>query len=459
VNLPGGTRSPDGTPAPVTLAIIGAGNRGADVYGEYALRHPEAVRVVAVADPRRERRERLAIQHGVPPERCYLDAEALLTVPRLADVAIVATPDAAHVEPTVGALAAGYEVLLEKPIATGPAGLERLAAAASGRPGAVTVAHVLRYTDFFTTVAELLATGAIGRLQGIEHTEDVGFWHFAHSYVRGNWRRADQSSPLILAKACHDLDLVRWLVGAPCVAVASFGERGHFRASEAPDGAPDRCLDGCPATERCPHHAGRFYLEQLGDWNGPPVTIVTDDLSPAGRLAALREGPYGRCVYRCDNDVPDHQVTILAFTNGVSATLTVTAFSQRPTRRVRYLGSLGELRGDLDAGVLELARFVSPPGTRPAPALPVERIQMTPDDRVGGAAPWGAFVGHAGGDDALMDDLVGRWRDRRTGWSPVAARTSLAASLDSHRMAFAAETSRLTGQVVHLTGHRRPTGP
>jgi predicted dehydrogenase len=278
--------------------------------------------------------------------------------------------------------------------------------------------------------------------------------------VRGNWAREATSSPMILAKACHDLDLLRWLAGAPCEAVASFGERHHFRPERAPDGAPERCLDGCPAEASCPYHAGRFYLDQLRDWDGPPVTIVTDDVSPEGRLEALHRGPYGRCVYRSDNDVVDHQATILRFTNGVTATLTVTAFSDESTRVVRYVGSHGEIRGDL-GGDIEVVPFLPAPhvghpsgapaassleGDNQGRPLPVRRrIRAQPDPI---PVPAGAFVGHAGGDEGLMRDYVARLRSRRAGQDPRAARTSLAESLDSHLMAFAAEESRRTAQVV-----------
>jgi predicted dehydrogenase len=427
---------------PVEVAIIGAGNRGSETYGAYAMAHPDELRVVGVADPQPARRERLASAHGLPAERGFPDAAALLSVPRFADVAIVATPDRGHVEHAVAALAAGYDVLLEKPIATDRAGLTRLVEAEAEHAGTVTVAHVLRYTPFFATVARLLDEGAIGELQSIEHTEQVGSWHFAHSYVRGNWRRTADAGPLLLAKACHDLDLLRWLAGAAGAAVASFGARRHFRADQAPEGVPERCLDGCPVEATCPYHAGRFYLEQLATWDGPPASVISEDRSPEGRRDALQHGPYGRCVYRCDNDVVDHQVVILRFVNGVTATLTVTAFSPDTTRTVRYRGSHGELHGDLEGGWLELVRF--------APTTPVrERIELRGDD-LDPPPPWGAFRGHAGGDEGLLADLVARTRRRGPGARPPAARTSLRTSVDSHLLAFAAEEARRSGTVVEL---------
>jgi predicted dehydrogenase len=434
---------------PVEVVVIGAGNRGSEVYGAYAAAHPDELRVVGVAEPDPARRARFAAAHGLPQDRCSADASALLAAPRFAELVIVATPDRYHVDHAVGALAAGYDVLLEKPIALDRPGLARLVAAEAEHPGTITVAHVLRYTPFFATVARLLDEGAIGELQGIDHTEHVGSWHFAHSYVRGNWRRSVDAGSLLLAKACHDLDLLRWLAGAPGADVASVGQRRHFRAERAPAGAPQRCLDGCPIEASCPYHAGRFYLEQLAGWDGPPASVLGEDPSLAGRREALRHGPYGRCVYRCDNDVVDHQVVLLRFANGVTATLTVTAFSADATRTVRYVGSHGELQGDLEGGWLELVRF--------SPTTPVrERLELPragPDP----PPPWGAFRGHAGGDEGLLGDLVARARARAGEARPARARTSLAASVDSHLLAFAAEEARATGTVVQLTPLDEPT--
>lgn len=450
---------------PVRVAVIGAGNRGGGVYARWCARHPDAAAVVAVADPDTARREAVGTEHGVPPERRHADWRALVADLADVDAVVVATPDRAHVEPTEAALAAGTDVLLEKPIAPDGDGVARVRAAAAASDATVTVAHVLRYTPFFQTVRRLLDEGAIGALVGIDHTENIGYWHFAHSYVRGNWRRSDAASPMLLAKACHDLDLLRWLAGAPCTRVWSVGALHHFRREHAPDGAPEFCLDGCPVEDTCPFHAARFYVDALAGWDGWPVPVVTADPSAAGRLAALRTGPYGRCVYRCDNDAVDHQVVTLAFAGGVSATLTVTAFTEESTRTVRLFGTHGEISGHMDAGKITLRRFLpapdvgrptgapatagTPPPTHP-PACEVLRCHP-PTDRAG--APFGALLGHAGGDDGLMADFVSRLRRRRAGDPLPAAHTSLEQSLDSHEIAFAAERSRRTGRSVEPDDH------
>ena len=423
----------------VTLAVIGVGNRGRDVYARWALAHPDEARVVAVADPDPERRASMAERHGIGPSGRFESWEDLLSGPGRADAVVIATPDRMHVAPALRALELGYDILLEKPIA--PTREETLAlsrAAAGG--GSITVAHVLRYTPFFTTLKRLLDDGRIGRLMTMQYTENIGYWHFAHSYVRGNWRRADQSSPLILAKSCHDLDIMRWLAGAPCRKVSSFGELRHFRRENMPPGAPERCIDGCPAGEACPFNAVTFYVEGLADADGWPVSVIAEDTGREGRLRALREGPYGRCVYRCDNDVVDQQVAIFEFENGVTAAFNVTGFTEENTRTLKLMGSHGELRGHLDKGELEVRTFGRPSrrGGTIRSGAPHETITVP------------AGGGHAGGDDGLMRAFVDRVRRRKLGQDRGDASTSLQESLDSHLMAFAVEEARLGGTVAFV---------
>lgn len=425
---------------PVTLAVIGAGNRGRDVYAGWALRHPDAARVVAVADPNEERRTDLARRHGLAPDQCFASWEELLARPRLADAVVIATPDRLHVQPALRALELGYDILLEKPIAPTKEETLALAEAARRSRGTVTVAHVLRYTPFFRRLKQLLDEGRIGRLVTMQYTENIAYWHFAHSYVRGNWRRTDESSPMILAKSCHDLDMMRWLAGSPCVQVASFGELVHFRPENMPEGAPERCSDGCPVGDTCPFNAVTFYVDGLAETDGWPVSVISEDHSREGRLQALREGPYGRCVYRCDNDVVDQQASIFRFANGVTAAFVVTGFTEENTRTLKLMGTRGEIRGHLEKGELEVRTF-GRPGLR--------------DGRVRSGAEYELIrvetgPGHAGGDDGLMQAFVERIRRRKAGLDPGEAVTSLEESLDSHLMAFAAEESRLRGQVVAL---------
>lgn len=443
-----------------TLAILGAGHRGSDVYGRYCLEHPTEARVVAVADLDPDRRRRAARAHHVRPEWTFAGLEGLLAQPRLADALVVATPDRTHADAAVAGLARGYDVLLEKPIALSEAEIGRIERAAAASPGSVTVAHVLRYTPFFRRLKELLDDGAIGELVQIQHAENIGYWHFAHSYVRGNWRNTAAAGSMLLAKACHDLDILRWLVGSACVRVASSGGLRHFTAANAPAGAPDRCTDGCPVAARCPFFAPRFYVDRLAGTGAWPLAVIGADPSGARALPALESGPYGRCVYRCDNDVADHQAVLLTFANGVVASLTVTAFTADNTRTIKLMGTRGELRGRMDTGEIELRRFL--PGAVERRGGPwnrddVGRAALAGDEvldlgvqaeRETEAPPDGAYSatdGHAGGDDGLMRGFVTFVRDPAAG-----SVTSLGESIESHLMAFAAERSRQTGEVVRL---------
>lgn len=409
----------------VTLALVGAGNRGGSTYGGYALRHPAEARVVALADPDPAKRERLARAHGLPPERAFADWSALLAEDRLADAVVIATPDALHPACVQAALAKGYEVLLEKPIAPTLEGVREVLVAAKDAQGTVTVAHVLRYTSFFQTLKRLLVDGRIGHLVTVQLTENVGYWHFAHSFVRGNWRREDLSSPMILAKSCHDLDILRWLVDLPCVRVASSGSLSHFRAENAPPGSTERCTEGCAVERTCPYSAKRIYLERFGARPGWPNEVLTDAPDADSVLLALETGPYGRCVYRCDNDVVDNQSVVLTFEGGVSASLTVSAFTERNTRTLHVMGSHGEIHGDLESGELVIDDFSS--GGR-------EVVRTV------------AGSGHVDGDDALVRDFLARMRGDDTG----AGLTDLSVSVESHLMAFAAERSRREGVAVAM---------
>ncbi|TDD72365.1 Gfo/Idh/MocA family oxidoreductase [Jiangella aurantiaca] len=426
--------------APVRLLVIGAGNRGGQAYAGWCLRHPEAAVVTGIADRDEERLAAVGDVHGVPAEHRYGDWRTALSGPGPWDAVIVTTPDRMHVDPTLRALELGYDVLLEKPIAPTPSELDRLIAAAKDRPGAITVSHVMRYTPFFNALKRLLDEGHIGDLQGVQHAEHIAYWHFAHSYVRGNWHRAADSSPMLLAKACHDLDILRWLVGSPCIAVSSFGDRRHFRIENAPPGSTDRCIDGCAVAASCPYNAHRFYVEQLAGVETWPVSVITSDPSPEGRLKALRETDYGRCVYRMDNDVVDHQTTSLRYANGVTASLVVSAFTERNTRLITMMGSHGEINADLDAGRIEVVRFGAS-GPTVAGLPPAERYV----ERVSGG-----HGGHSGGDAGLTADFAERIRRRRAGLPVQAAPSAFEESLESHWVAFAAERSRQNGTVEYL---------
>lgn len=408
----------------VKIALVGAGLRGVN-YLEYAIRHSHELEVVAVAEPNAQRREKFKAKHGLSDEMCFAGWDDLFAAPKMADAVLICTQDQQHYEPTVQALKAGYHVLLEKPMSPDAKECIALGELALQAGRVFSICHVLRYTNFFSTIKDLLERGAIGRLMSIQHNENVGYWHHAHSFVRGNWRRKDESSPMILAKSCHDLDILLWLSGADCESVSSFGSLSHFTSDQAPAGAPLRCLDGCPAADECLFYAPNQYLTDDTDW---PTSAISDDLSYEARFKALQEGPYGRCVYRCDNDVVDHQVVNLAFANGVTASFTMSAFTKEISRTIKLMGTKGEIRGAMEKNEIEVLHFGSGK---------VERISFVDA---------GGHVGHGGGDYGLVKDFLKLVRE--DGGSQ--GLTSALHSVQSHLMAFAAEQSREERKVIHM---------
>ncbi len=412
---------------PIDAIVIGAGLRGRDTYGAYALANPEQLRVVAVAEPNQERRELFARLHGLPVERCAEDWQDLLKEPRLAQVAVIATPDHLHVGPALAAIDRGYDVLLEKPIAPQAADCLHVVEAADAAGRLLQIGHCLRYAAFYARVQEILASGRLGRLITLSMAEHVAFWHMTHSFVRGKWGNTGNAAPMILAKCCHDLDLMAWFVGQPCLRLASFGSLRHFQPEDAPPGAPERCSDGCPVEATCVHSAPRFYVKDFPGWPWSDVSLATDLHS---RRRALETGPYGRCVYRAGNDVVDHQVLALEFDGGMTATFTMHGFAAVGTRTIRVSGALGELRGSFEKGEIEIHMHgeVSPE---------VIDVPFT-------------HIGHGGGDEGLQRHFVDVVR--RGAADEVLASGRVA--LESHLMGFAAEQSRIGRRLVDMAEFR-----
>ena len=407
--------------------MLGAGGRGFHTYGSWILNHADHIRVVAVAEPDPERRERFAAAHGLPPERTYVDHRDLFAQGQLAQGLINATMDRQHVETTLGALEVGYDVLLEKPMATTPHECVRLVRAAESAGRMLHICHVMRYSPFYTTLYKTLRSGAVGEVMAVGYRENVVFWHQAHSFVRGNWGNSGRSAPMILAKSCHDMDMLFWLLDKRVQKLSSFGALTHFNPEHAPKGAPERCTDGCPHWESCPYYAPRIYLRDRSGW---PISAITLDTSYEGRMEALRTGPYGRCVYHCDNDVVDHMTINMLFEGDVTVTFTMHAFSHENCRTMRYDGTRASLRGHSGKNELTLHEF----RTMQERAIPIET----------------ASGGHGGGDAGLMNAFV-----QALSGNGETLRTSARDSLESHLMAFAAEESRLNGdQVIDMDAYR-----
>ncbi|MDA5282005.1 Gfo/Idh/MocA family protein [Streptomyces sp. NPDC054904] len=409
----------------ITLAVVGAGERGTG-YAAWALAHPGRARVVAVAEPREVRRERLVAAHGLEPDAAVDDWRVLAARGRIADAVLVCTLDRDHLEPVIAFAALGYHILLEKPMALTEADCRRIVAAVEESGVILAVGHVLRYTPYTQALKRVVDSGRLGEVVSVQHLEPVGFWHQAHSFVRGNWRREDEATSMIMAKSCHDLDWLQYVLGQPPVRVSSFGRLSHFHAGNRPAGAADRCLD-CSVEATCAYSAPRDYGDRLAAGrHGWPLSVVVDEFTPQALETALREGPYGRCVYACDNDVVDHQVVAMEFGSGATATFTMTAFTEQADRRTRVFGTRAELRGD---------------GRRVRVYDFLTRREESVEVGVEGTADAGG--GHGGGDAALMAAFVASV----AAGDPALVKSGPRESLTSHLTVLAAERARRSGTV------------
>lgn len=411
----------------MNYVLIGAGSRGL-IYGTWAVRH--GISIAAIAEKRPDRLRDAAEKLGVPEEMCFSDAAGLLARGKLADAAIIATMDRDHFGHTMAALDCGYDILLEKPISPAPRECVAIEEKANRLGLRITVCHVLRYTNFFGTLKEIVDSGELGRIVAIKHSENIGNYHMAHSFVRGNWRNDRFSSPIIMQKSCHDLDILLWLTGSRCAKVSAFGGLSYFRAENAPAGSAERCCD-CPVRDACRFNAYRVYTPLLGQW---PADVVCLEQTEAALDKALREGPYARCVFRCDNNVCDHMSMILEFENGVTAAFSLTAQTNAVHRNIHIMCENGEIEADDGQRQILVTKFTA----SPAETFSTRVIHI----RTGSG-------GHGGGDDGIMEDFSRTLRERKT-----ESRSSITRSVESHLMACALEQSRLTGKTVDMAQFR-----
>ncbi|MDR2895648.1 MAG: Gfo/Idh/MocA family oxidoreductase [Propionibacteriaceae bacterium] len=416
-----------------TVMVIGAGQRGR-IYAD--LMHELGARVVAVAEPDPDRRERFAREFQLEPEGVFIDWQAALATPRLADVAVISTQDQDHVAPAVAAATLGYQLLIEKPMATDRAGARAIVAAVEQAGVIAAVCHVMRYTAYTRQLKRLLVEGAIGRIIGMQHLEPVGWWHFAHSFVRGNWRRAEESSSLLLQKCVHDIDWIAYIMDEPVRSVSSFGSLQEFRPENRPSKAAGRCLD-CPIDE-CPYDATRIYRGFLDDpqhrvW---PLAVLTPDPDRTTLDQALRTGPYGECVYLGRNDVVDHQVVSMEFSSGANVSFMVSAFTEMANRKTRIFGHRGWIEGD--GSVITVFDF----------ATTAARIY---DTAAGGSS---AAEGHGGGDRGMIAAFL----QAVVSGDQALVESTPAVSLTALEITWAAEEAREHHTVVDL-GDAIATGP
>jgi predicted dehydrogenase len=411
------------------LATIGCGGR-ATAYMSIAANLPDQYENVAAADPLPARREALRIVSGNPNLLMFENDREILSRPKLADLMIIATQDSYHKEPCLRAMEAGYDILLEKPIASSLAEVMELNEAAQRMNRRVLVCHVLRYTPFYRMVKKIIDSGELGEVVSVNAREGVGAWHQAHSYVRGHWAVTENCSPMIVAKSCHDMDILYWLIGRECRSVASYGALSFFSPVNRPDGAPDRCTDGCPFGAECMYNA-LHYLGSQRKWLG----LVMDGAATAGdnRIRDwLRVSPWGRCVYACDNTAVDHQVVSMDFEGGVTASFTMTAFDEG--RSIEIFGTRGSLYGGAvykEVCGEDLAVIDHRSGVR-------RMIRVNYES--------GGYSGHAGGDAGLVQAL----HEEMNRPDPAAMCSSIQSSVTSHAMAFAAEHARIHQTVVRL---------
>jgi len=416
-----------------TVALIGAGSRGQG-YANRMAELPEKYRVVAVAEPILSRREAVRKRHGIAPEMCFSSWEELLAIPKIADLALICTMDEMHFAPAMRAIELGYDLLLEKPLSQTPEECAALAVAAKEKNVKVLVCHVLRYTPFFRKIRTLVAEGVIGKVQSVIHVEAVGNVHQSHSYVRGNWHSEKETTPMLLAKSCHDLDILQWILDKPCRKVQSFGSLSHFRSEDAPAGAPVRCIDGgCPSEETCPYNCKKLYLDDKeNDWfRGAATRGFAEGEKPTDEevLAALKGTDYGLCVYHANNDVVDHQVVNMEFDGGITVSFTMNAFN-RGGRYIRLFGTKGEMWAYAADDAVQIYTFED----RVTRSVPVREA----DESING--------GHGGGDDGIVRELYDYLGDDYQGFSAA----DVEISAKNHLIGFAAEEARHCGNVTDV---------
>ncbi len=412
---------------PVTAITLGAGARG-NVYGNYAVQFPNELDIVGVAEPIPIRNERYTQKHNIPDENRFVTWEHVFEQPKFADAVIISTPDDLHYGPCMLALEMGYDILLEKPISPSEKECRDILALAKKTGRIVAVCHVLRYTPYFIKLKEMIDAGTIGELISIQHLEPIQHVHMAHSYVRGNWHNSKETTPIILGKSCHDLDILRWIIGRPCKNISAFGGLKWFKESNAPEGSTKRCTGGCAIEASCPYSAIKIYHR---DRDYTYVFDFPEDKSTHGDfiMEQLKTTNYGRCVYRMDNNQPDHYITSMEFDDDITANFSMEAFTSYHGRRTRVMGSMGDIVGDMDHFIH--TDFLTMKSTK---------WDVHEDD--------GKYKdsGHGGGDWALVSDWLQAIKNQDHGLLT----STIDDSIESHIMGFMAEKSRKTKQVASV---------
>ncbi len=421
----------------ITIAVIGLGNRGNNYMTIVKHFCKDEAKIVALCDKFKERLNECKVKFDVPEDKCFDNEEEFFKAGKLADAIFICTQDRDHYGHAVKAIELGYDIMCEKPLSPSVKECEDLIEKSKAKGVRMLVCHVLRYSKYYSKMKEIIDSGMIGEVVSIDHTENIGYFHFAHSYVRGNWRDSMSTSPMVMAKTCHDFDIIHWMMDGGCERVSSFGSLKHFNKDNAPEGSADRCLNNCKVQKKCPFDAERLYITDplykatFLKFAGRIITGKANS-TKGEKYAALKKNDYGRCVYRSDNNVADHQQVNMEFTRGRTASLTVTAFSKRNYRHTHVMGTLGEIRGEDYSGNLVVRQFHGKKKTYSTKLI--------------------SYGGHIGGDYGLVKDFVAMMNNKPTRQKDL---TVVDVTLHSHKMALAAEYSRLhKGQVVELEGFK-----
>lgn len=414
----------------VRFLLVGAGSRGS-TYAENAVIQDDKAEIIGVAEPRDFFRNRAMETYHIPPENCVNCWTELVKKNIKADAVIIATQDAMHQDPAVAFANKGYNILLEKPMAPDEEGCRKIVDAIIRNKVMFAVCHVLRYTNYTQKLKAVIDSGVIGEVVNIQHLEPVAHWHQAHSYIRGNWRKEPESASMLLAKSCHDLDWIHYIMGCRCEKVSSFGSLYYFKKSNQPKEASDRCLE-CAIETDCAYSAKRFYLGSIGP-NGDPfwAGLITTPPTVENVTEALRSGPYGRCVWACDNDVVDNQVVNMAFEGGKTASFTMTAFTDGGHRKTRIFGTKGQIEGD--GSIIKVFDFLT------------EKTNTIDTQATSGEITGG----HGGGDAMIMKHFVSAVAHN----NPSQILSGPEETLDSHLMVFAAEKARKSNSVETIPDH------
>ena len=411
-----------------TVSVIGLGNRGTEYMGFIKAFHSKKAKLVALCDCRQQALDDIAPRFKIPKKMQFISTKDFFSQGVISDALIISTQDASHYEITKAAIETGYKyILLEKPVSGKKEEYHELRDMAEDKGVILIICHVLRYSNYYSKIKEIISGGQIGDIVSINHTENVGYFHFAHSFVRGNWRDEYTSTPSILAKCCHDIDLIAWFMDSPCTSVSSVGSLKYFCKENAPEGATEFCMGGCKAKKNCPYDAEAFYITDPF-YKAKFIKHMKRTLTGKAKnskediVNAIKYGDYGKCVFLNDNNVCDNQMVTMQFKNGATAVLSMNGHSNKMFRECHIVGTKGELIGY--NAKLKLNIFGG-------------KSKTIHTGSVG-------FTGHVEGDIRLINGFIRILTGEHKELSDI---TTIDATVISHDIALAAEESRKNGGV------------